>query len=294
MRPENVAMMKARARNLALKIAYDGTRYHGFQRQTPPVVAVQNVLEAALAKVCGETVELAAAGRTDAGVHAYGQVVNFFTDGSIPVERLPRAVNGLLPPDIAVTEAWEAASDFSARHAATGKAYVYRLEQCTAPNPFTRNYSWQIFCPLDVETMRAALSLLVGTHDYSSFRAAGGAPMSPVRTLDEIRLTDEGAGHLSCYFHGNGFLYHMVRNIMSTVVHVGLGRISAERFAAIFAARDRRLASPTAPACGLYLLHVDYVGHGDVTSGREDAHGAGGTAASGCGGSARGAARTGR
>ena len=104
MRPEHVATMKARARNIALKVAYDGTNYHGFQRQTPPIRAVQNVLEAALAKVCGETVELAAAGRTDTGVHAYGQVVNFFTDGRIPTERLPRAVNGLLPPDIVVSE----------------------------------------------------------------------------------------------------------------------------------------------------------------------------------------------
>ena len=258
MRPENVVRMKARARNVALKVAYDGTNYHGFQRQTPPVVAVQNVLERALRKVCAEEVELAAAGRTDAGVHAYGQVVNFFTDGRIPVERLPRAVNGLLPPDIVVTEAWEAGRDFSALHSATGKAYVYRLEECTVPNPFTRSYTWQVFRPLDHDAMRAALALLMGTHDYSSFRAAGGTPISPVRTLDEIRLTAEGAGRLSCYLHGNGFLYHMVRNIMSTVVSVGLGRISVERFAAIFAARDRRLASPTAPACGLYLLAVDY------------------------------------
>ena len=258
MRPEHVERMKARARNIALTVAYDGTNYHGFQRQTPPVVAVQNVLERALAKVCGEDVELAAAGRTDAGVHAYGQVVNFFTDGRIPVARLPRAVNGLLPPDIVVTQAWEAGRDFSARHSATGKAYVYRLEECTVPNPFTRSYAWQIFQPLDLDAMRGALAVLVGTHDYSSFRAAGGAPMSPVRTLDEIRLMEEGAGRLSCYLHGNGFLYHMVRNIMSTVVNVGLGRISAEQFAAIFAARDRRLASPTAPACGLYLLSVDY------------------------------------
>ena len=258
MRPENVERMKARARNIALKLAYDGTNYHGFQRQTPPVVAVQNVLERALGKVCGDAVELAAAGRTDAGVHAYGQVVNFFTDGRIPVERLPRAVNGLLPHDIVVTQAWEADRAFSARHAATGKAYVYRLEQCTVPNPFTRSYAWQIFRPLDLRAMRAALAMLVGRHDYSSFRAAGGAPMSPVRTLDEIRLTEEGAGRLSCYLHGNGFLYHMVRNIMSTVVSVGLGRISVERFGEIFAARDRRLASPTAPACGLYLLSVDY------------------------------------
>ena len=126
------------------------------------------------------------------------------------------------------------------------------------PNPFTRNYAWQIFRPLDVEAMRAALAMLVGTHDYSSFRAAGGAPMSPVRTIDEIRLEDEGEGRLSCYLHGNGFLYHMVRNIVSTVVSVGQERISVGRFAEIFAARDRCLASPTAPACGLYLLHVDY------------------------------------
>ena len=263
MRPEHVDMMKARARNIALRVSYDGTRYHGFQRQTPPVVAVQNVLEDALQKVCGERVELAAAGRTDTGVHAYGQVVNFFTDGRIPVARLPRAVNGLLPPDIAVTGAWEAARDFSARHSATGKAYLYRIEQCRAPNPFTRRYAWQLFRPLDTAAMRAALLLLVGTHDYSSFRAAGGAPMSPVRTLDEIRLDEEG-DRLSCYIHGNGFLYHMVRNIMSTVVHVGLGRISKERFAEIFAARDRRLASPTAPACGLYLLSVDYAGRMDL------------------------------
>ena len=258
MRPEHVDQMKARARNIALKVAYDGTNYHGFQRQTPPVLAVQNVLERALAKVCGEQVELAAAGRTDAGVHAYGQVVNFFTDGRIPTERLPRAVNGLLPPDIVVTAAWEAARDFSARHSVTGKTYVYRIEECTVPNPFTRSYAWQIFQPLDHDAMRAVLALLVGTHDYSSFRAAGGAPMSPVRTLDEIRLDEDEGGRLSCCLHGNGFLYHMVRNIMSAVVSVGLGRISTERFAEIFAACDRRLVPPTAPACGLYLLSVDY------------------------------------
>ncbi|WP_050749724.1 tRNA pseudouridine(38-40) synthase TruA [Selenomonas sp. oral taxon 149] len=268
--------MKARARNIALKVAYDGTNYHGFQRQTPPIRAVQNVLEAALAQVCGETVELASAGRTDAGVHAYGQVVNFFTDGRIPTERLPRAVNGLLPPDIVVSEAWEAARDFSARHSATGKAYVYRMKECRVPDPFTRSYAWQIFQPLDYDAMRAALHLLEGTHDYSSFRAAGGAPMSPVRTLDTIRLTAEGEGRLSLYIHGTGFLYHMVRNIVSTAVAVGTGRISKDRFAEIFAARDRRLAPPTAPAGGLYLLAVDY----DGTSERSHTDGAGNAAAS--------------
>ena len=268
--------MKARARNIALKVAYDGTNYHGFQRQTPPIRAVQNVLEAALAKVCGEMVELAAAGRTDTGVHAYGQVVNFFTDGRIPTERLPRAVNGLLPPDIVVSEAWEAARDFSARHSATGKAYVYRMEECRVPNPFTRSYAWQIFQPLDHDAMRAVLRLLEGTHDYTSFRAAGGAPMSPVRTLDTIRLTAEGEGRLSLYIHGTGFLYHMVRNIVSTAVAVGTGRISQDRFAEIFAARDRRLAPPTAPAGGLYLLAVDY----DGTSERSNTDGAGNAAAS--------------
>ena len=144
MKPEHKEIMKARKRNIRLTVSYDGTAYNGFQRQNPPQIAVQNVLEEKLQQVCGDTIELAASGRTDAGVHALGQVVNFFTDGRIPVDRLPRAVNSILPPDIVVLEAAEADRDFSARQSAKSKTYIYRILQGYIPDPFERNYSWSI------------------------------------------------------------------------------------------------------------------------------------------------------
>lgn len=258
MKSEHKAEMKARARNIALKVAYDGTAYHGFQRQSPPVVAVQNVLERKLAMVFGDSVELAASGRTDAGVHAYGQVVNFFTNGRIPTDKVPLAVNSLLPADIVVKEAWEADANFSARHSAKAKTYIYRIQQGSTPNPLTARYAWYERRPLDVEKMQGALDMLKGKHDFSAFRAAGGAPMSPVRTIYEARVEKKPGDILEFTIYGNGFLYHMVRNIIGTVANVGLGRISLERFAEIFASLDRGQASATAPACGLYLHSVEY------------------------------------
>ena len=160
MKTEHKEEMKARARNIALKVAYDGTAYHGFQRQSPPVVAVQNVLEQKLAVIFGDSIELAASGRTDAGVHAYGQVVNFFTNGRIPIERVPLAVNSLLPDDIVVKEAWEAEADFSARHSAKAKTYIYRIQQGTTPNPLTARYAWFERRKLDRSKMQAALDLI--------------------------------------------------------------------------------------------------------------------------------------
>ena len=144
MKREHKEVMKRRARNICLIVAYDGTDYHGFQRQTPPVVAVQNVLEKVLSRVFGDAIELAAAGRTDAGVHAAGQVVNFFTNGTIPVERVARAVNSLLPPDIVVRHAFEADRDFSALHSAQEKMYRYRILTGEMPNPFLCRFVWHI------------------------------------------------------------------------------------------------------------------------------------------------------
>ena len=258
MKREHKEAMKARARNIALEVAYDGTAYHGFQRQSPPIRAVQNVLEEKLAVVFGDTIELAAAGRTDAGVHAYGQVVNFFTDGKIPTERIARAVNSLLPPDIAVRRAAEVGRDFSARHCAQSKSYLYRIQQGEAPNPLSARYAHYERRPLDLTAMRAALAAILGTHDFSSFRASGGAPMSPVRTMYEAGLKERAGDLLECRIHGDGFLYHMVRNIMGTLLSVGLGSITPEGFSAILAARSRSRASATAPACGLYLERVWY------------------------------------
>jgi tRNA pseudouridine38-40 synthase len=258
MKTEHKEEMKARRRNIALKVAYDGTAYHGFQRQSPPVTAVQNVLERKLAVIFGDTIELAASGRTDAGVHAYGQVVNFFTNGSIPIEKVPMAANSLLPDDIVVKEAWEADFDFSARHSAKAKTYIYRIQQGATPNPLTARYAWYERRPLDINLMQQALAMLEGTHDFSAFRAAGGAPMSPVRTIYEAKVEEKPGNLLEFTIYGNGFLYHMVRNIIGTVANVGLGRISLERFAEIFASLDRHQASATAPACGLYLYRVEY------------------------------------
>ena len=257
MKREHKAMMKARRRNIALVVAYDGTAYHGFQRQTPPIVAVQNVLEEKLALLFGEPIEMAAAGRTDAGVHARGQVVNFFTNGTIPVQRIVRAAEGLLPADIVVREACEVSADFMALHSAGEKKYTYRLLQGAASDPFLRRYAWYIRRPLDVDVMKSAAVHLVGEHDFSSFRAAGGAPISPVRRMYAATVDAWGDTIQFC-FCANGFLYHMVRNLVGTLVDVGLGLKTPEDFAKILAGRDRALASPTAPARGLCLERVVY------------------------------------
>ena len=259
MKKEHVAMMKARARNIVLTVAYDGTNYHGFQRQTKPnIIAVQNVLEEKLAMVFGDSIELAASGRTDAGVHAYGQVVNFFTDGKIPIERVVRAVNSLLPSDIAVIAAREADFEFSARHSAKSKTYVYKIQQGAVPNPLTSRYAWYERRPLDIAKMQQALDKIVGTHDFSAFRASGGAPISPVRTMYEAMVELEKDDIIKFTIHGSGFLYHMVRNIIGTVASVGLGKLSVADFSKILASRNRQNASATAPACGLYLYKVEY------------------------------------
>ena len=262
MRADHKQELKLRRRNIALTVAYDGTNYNGFQWQSPPRVAVQNVLEERLEKIFGDTIELAAAGRTDAGVHAFGQVVNFFTDGRIAVDRIPIAASSVLPSDIVVREAREVDKNFSALHSAKSKIYLYRILRGEASNPFVNRFAWHIFRPLNVDAMREALSKLVGTHDYSSFKAAGGAPnMNPVRTMYAAELLEEkifGGDILTIKLHASGFLYHMARNIVALTVAVGRGRLTLDEFQNVFAARDRSLVPATAPAQGLCLHEVFY------------------------------------
>lgn len=262
MRQEHKQEMKLRRRNIALTVAYDGTNYNGFQWQSPPRVAVQNVLEDRLEKIFGEKIELAASGRTDAGVHAFGQVVNFFTDGRIDVDRIPLAASSVLPADIVVREAREVDKYFSALHSAKSKIYLYRILRGAAANPFVNRFAWHIFRPLDVEAMREALGLLVGTHDYSSFKAAGGAPnMNPVRTIYAAEMFSEnlfGGEVLTIKIHASGFLYHMARNIVALTVAVGRRRLTVADFQNILDARDRNLVPATAPAQGLCLQEVFY------------------------------------
>ncbi len=262
MRFEHKQEMKLRRRNISLTVAYDGTKYNGFQWQSPPRVAVQNVLEERLEKIFGDKIELAAAGRTDAGVHALGQVVNFFTDGRIDVEKIPIAASSVLPADIIVREAREVDKNFSALHSAKSKIYLYRILRGAASNPFVNRFAWHIFRPLDVDAMREALNILIGTHDYSSFKAAGGAPnMNPVRTIFASELFEEnffGGDILTIKIHASGFLYHMARNIVALTVAVGRKKITLDEFQKIFDARDRSLVPATAPAQGLCLQEVFY------------------------------------
>lgn len=248
--------LKENARNVMLVLAYDGGRYHGFQRQKN-AISVQNILEQKLAVLFGHTIELAASGRTDAGVHAYGQVVNFFTIGTIPIDRVVKAINSLLPDDIVVQKAREMDMEFSARHSAKDKTYIYRVQQGELLDPFLRSYTWFVKKSLNIDLMNQALAMLVGEHDFSAFQAAGSAPMHPVRTIYRADCEKQN-NEIIFTFWGNGFLYHMVRNIVGTIVNVGLEKTSIEKFREIFYSKDRKKSGATAPAQGLYLKEVNY------------------------------------
>ncbi len=252
------AELKMRRRNIALTVAYDGTNYNGFQRQNPPNVAVQNVLEERLAKIFGEQIELSASGRTDAGVHAIGQVVNFFTDGRIEIEKIPYAASGALPPDIVVKNAWEADKNFSALHSAQSKIYIYKIQRGAVLNPFMARYSWHIRADLDIELMQAALQMIVGTYDFSAFKAASSTNMNPVRTIYAAEIFNDVENILTIKIHASGFLYHMARNIVAAAVEVGRRRLTLEKFWQIFESKERKLFPATAPAHGLYLYKVFY------------------------------------
>jgi tRNA pseudouridine38-40 synthase len=243
-------------RNIKLTIAYDGTAYHGFQRQSN-AFTIQEVLEERLSTVFGHPLTVFGSGRTDAGVHAYGQVINFITTGAIPLERIPRAVNGMLPDDVVVLAAEEVDLDFNARKSAKSKTYQYRIHNAPLPNPFERNHAWQVNSSLDVPLMDQVVRQTIGTHDFSAFRAAGGAPVNPVKTIFDAACRQENKNILF-HFTGTGFLYHMVRNLVGTIVEIGWGRRPVSDFAGILASRDRRRAGITAPPHGLYLMEVRY------------------------------------
>ncbi|VBB04869.1 trna pseudouridine synthase [Lucifera butyrica] len=243
-------------KNLKLILAYDGTAYHGFQRQAN-ALTVQQVVEERLARIFGHKITLTGAARTDAGVHAYGQVVNFYTGGSIPVERIPAAAQGLLPRDIVVCSAEEVDADFHARYNAKSKIYQYKIYTGPIADPFLRNYAWHITRPLCVDTMDRVVSQVKGTHDFSAFRAAGSAPVNPVRTILDAACRNNGS-MIEIMFWGTGFLYHMVRNLVGTLIDVGTGKITVDDFAAILAAKDRNAAGMTAPPQGLFLQRIFY------------------------------------
>ena len=240
-----------------LLLEYDGTSFCGWQRQ-PEGRSIQVSVEQAVEQVLGgDSARVIASGRTDAGVHALGQVVSFQSDVKRTPQKMRDGLNAVLPPEIACLEAAEAHPECHALRSATGKLYRYVIRVGPVPTALRRNRSWQVRYPLDVGAMGAALSLLEGEHDFTCFRAAGCASKSPVRRINRAGL-DVVEGEIWIEIHGAGFLRHMVRNIVGSLHEVGRHKQEPAWFTHLIEARDRTLAGPTAPALGLHLVRVDY------------------------------------
>jgi tRNA pseudouridine38-40 synthase len=243
-------------RTLKLVLEYDGFEYHGWQVQDD-VPTVQGTIEATLEKILGERVRVNGAGRTDARVHALGQVASFQCFSAIPTDALQRALNSSLPRDMVVHDVQDVPTDFHARFSALGKVYAYRILNRPVRAPLRLRYAWHIPQPLDIPTVALAGAYLQGTHDFSSFQATGSEVKTTERTMMELTVTREGDEVvISCT--ANGYLRHMVRNIVGTLVEVGRGARQPADIKRILDGRDRQLAGATAPAHGLYLVHVLY------------------------------------
>lgn len=261
-------------------MSYDGTDYYGFQSQ-PGGNTIQDKLEEAIFILSGERVRLTGSGRTDAGVHARGQVVNFYTSSSIPADRWARALNARLPDDIVVQSAFPVPDEFHARRWAIRKTYRYSINCNRNPDLFRRRYEFHHPTPLDFEAMRSGLAHLLGEHDFSSYTAPQSTKPSHIRTIldtrlevekngigfpdapelqawDQSRYPGRQRGIVHLYITGNGFLYNMVRIITGTLIQVGEGKRTPEDIGTILAARDRSKAGPTAVPHGLTLWEVEY------------------------------------
>ena len=247
-------------RSIKLTLAYDGTAYAGWQVQQEEMT-VQQVLEKAIKKITGEELRVIASGRTDAGVHALGQVVGFRTETHLPADVLQRALNAELPHDIAVLEAVEAPEDFHPIRDAVRKRYRYVIHDGPVRDVFRRRYCWQYHGRLDDAAMARAARALVGTHDFSSFETTGAERKDSIRTIYDVRVERGRGGEgdlITIEVEADGFLYNMVRAIVGTLVEVGRGAQEEAWVAAVLAAADRRTAGPTAPPQGLFLVRVDY------------------------------------
>lgn len=237
-------------------LAYDGTAFHGWQVQ-PSLPTVQGAVLAAARRCLGDSVRVTGASRTDAGVHALGQVVSLTTAGALAATGVHAALNALLPADVRVLEVVEADAAFDARRSAAGKRYAYIVDNAPVATPLGRRFAWHIGVPLDVTAMRRALGTIRGRHDFSAFCAAAGRHADPTCRVRAAHVVKRKS-RIVLLLSADRFVHHMVRNIVGSVIEVGRGRREPSWLAAVLASRDRTQAAATAPAHGLILLRVLY------------------------------------
>lgn len=245
-------------RNIKMVVAYNGAAYHGWQRQLEPFDTVQQRIEGAACRVMGHPVTVHGAGRTDAGVHAQGQVANFYTTNfSVPLVGLRRAINSRLPHDIAIVSTAEVPETFHSSRSAVGKTYRYRIHVGPV-RPVDRDKQvYHYWRPLEAQPMREAARRLVGTHDFRGLTTSAETRENTVRTIYSCDVSEQG-DEIHVTVQGNGFLYNMVRNIVGTLVEIGRGHWTLDQIDKILATRDRANAGPTAPPDGLSLMCVHY------------------------------------
>lgn len=244
-------------KRIMLIVAYEGTNYHGWQVQ-PNAVTVEGVLNETISRLTGEEIQVIGASRTDAGVHALGNVAVFDTESRIPGEKFSYALNQRLPDDVVIQCSKEVAPDFHPRHCNCQKTYEYTIINRTFPLPEYRNTAFFYYGKLDTEKMRSAAKAFIGEHDFAGFCSAGAQVQTTVRHIYSLEIEDKTDEKLCIRVRGNGFLYNMVRIIAGTLIEVGKGTILPENLPQIIASCDRSQAGPTAPAKGLRLLKIEY------------------------------------
>ena len=244
-------------KNFKITIEYDGTDYHGWQRQADDQT-IQGEIEKALKTMTGNPVTLTGSGRTDAGVHAFGQVANFHCRTALDPGVFQKGLNSLLPKDIVITMCTQTSVKFHARYDVKSKSYHYRILNRNLSAAIFRQYAWHIRKKLDLDAMLDSLCYIIGTHDFKAFEGAGSLRANTIRSVMHADLEKMDDGYLVFKIEGNGFLRFMVRNIVGTLVDVGLGKITPNNFNKILLSKDRNLAGITAPAHGLFLMQVNY------------------------------------
>ena len=244
-------------RNIKLTIEYDGKNFPGWQSQ-PGKVSIQTEIENAIKSITGEEVQIIASGRTDAGVHALGQVANFHTETNIPIKQIPYAINSKLTKSIVIKDAEEVDDRFHSRYNCKQKTYRYIINNSEFPSALNRYREFHMPYKLDIEKMKKAIKHFEGEHDFAGFKSSGGSEKkTTVRNLTRCELIEDG-NRIMIELTGNGFLYNMVRIISGTIVDIGLGKINVDEIDEIIASKDRTRAGKTLPPHGLYLVKVEY------------------------------------